>query len=64
MGSALLDRPSRIESIVKAIQGVTTLPLTVKIRTGVYDGKLVAHKIIPKLKEWGVSAVTVSVCPS
>lgn len=35
------------------------VPLTVKIRTGVQEKMNVAHKIIPKIREWGASMVTV-----
>lgn len=35
------------------------VPLTVKIRTGVQEKVNVAHKIIPRIREWGASMVTV-----
>lgn len=38
---------------------VLDVPLTVKIRTGVQEKMNVAHKIIPKIREWGASMVTV-----
>jgi len=38
---------------------VLAVPLTVKIRTGVQEKMNVAHKIIPKIREWGASMVTV-----
>lgn len=38
---------------------VLDVPLTVKIRTGVQEKINVAHKIIPKIREWGASMVTV-----
>ncbi|XP_042692970.1 tRNA-dihydrouridine(47) synthase [NAD(P)(+)]-like isoform X2 [Centrocercus urophasianus] len=37
---------------------VLDVPLTVKIRTGVQEKMNVAHKIIPKIREWGASMVT------
>lgn len=38
------------------------IPLTVKLRTGVKDGKNSAHKLMPRLgSEWGVSAITVRI---
>ena len=37
-----------------------TIPLTIKVRTGVKDGKNTTHKLIPRLAEWGVSAMTAS----
>lgn len=39
---------------------VLDVPLTVKIRTGVQEKSNVAHKLIPEMKKWGVSMVTVS----
>lgn len=37
------------------------IPLTVKLRMGVKDNNLTAHKLMPRFqKEWGVGAVTVS----
>ena len=35
------------------------VPLTVKMRTGIYDKNWNAHTIVPKLREWGVSMVTI-----
>ncbi|XP_050842113.1 tRNA-dihydrouridine(47) synthase [NAD(P)(+)]-like isoform X2 [Serinus canaria] len=37
---------------------VLDVPLTVKIRTGVQEKVNVAHKIIPRIREWGASMVT------
>lgn len=38
---------------------VLDAPLTVKIRTGVQEKTNVAHKLIPEMKKWGVSMITV-----
>lgn len=35
------------------------VPITVKLRTGVYDGKATAHNLLPNFRELGVSAITV-----
>uniref|UniRef100_A0A8B9FY65 tRNA-dihydrouridine(47) synthase [NAD(P)(+)] n=1 Tax=Amazona collaria TaxID=241587 RepID=A0A8B9FY65_9PSIT len=37
---------------------VLDVPLTVKIRTGVQEKMNVAHKLIPRLREWGAAMVT------
>jgi len=37
------------------------IPLTVKLRTGIYEDKNIAHTLLPRLRDWGVSMVTVSV---
>lgn len=39
---------------------VLDVPLTVKIRTGVQEKSNIAHRLIPEMKKWGVSMVTVS----
>lgn len=39
---------------------VLDVPLTVKIRTGVQEKTNIAHKLIPEMKKWGVSMITVS----
>ena len=39
---------------------VLDVPLTVKIRTGVQEKSSIAHKLIPEMKAWGVSMITVS----
>ncbi|GJE98717.1 zinc finger dihydrouridine synthase [Phanerochaete sordida] len=59
-GSALLDAAGKLGKIVvgmnKALGGT---PVTVKLRTGVKDGKNNAHKIMPRLAtEWGAAALT------
>ena len=58
-GSALLEKPNKLATICRSISQVMDIPLTVKIRTGYFDKKPVAHQLIPSMKEWGVSAVTV-----
>ena len=35
------------------------IPLTLKMRTGIQNKQSVAHSLIPKLRDWGVSMVTV-----
>ncbi|XP_071452039.1 tRNA-dihydrouridine(47) synthase [NAD(P)(+)]-like [Hetaerina americana] len=57
-GSGLLRRENTLGIIVRSMAGVLNLPLTVKTRTGVHSDKNVAHTLIPKFKDWGVSAIT------
>lgn len=62
MGSALLDRPSRVESILHAINNSnTSIPITVKLRTGIQEGKnTIAQKLIPRIIDTKcVSMITV-----
>jgi tRNA-dihydrouridine synthase 3 len=57
-GSMLLERHNRMEQIARSASSLLSCPLTLKTRTGYYDNKRVAHDIVPKLKDWGVAAVT------
>ncbi|XP_064647804.1 tRNA-dihydrouridine(47) synthase [NAD(P)(+)]-like isoform X2 [Lineus longissimus] len=57
-GSALMGRMTKFEQIVRGMTSVLDIPLTVKIRTGIYDNKSIAHTVVPKLRDWGASLVT------
>ncbi|XP_075067950.1 tRNA-dihydrouridine(47) synthase [NAD(P)(+)]-like isoform X2 [Mixophyes fleayi] len=57
-GCGLMTRTRKFEEIVKGMNSVLDVPLTVKIRTGVQEKVNLAHKLIPQLREWGVSLVT------
>lgn len=57
-GSALMGRLSKLENIVRGMVQVSDVPITIKMRTGIYENKNTAHKVVPILKEWGVSAMT------
>lgn len=61
MGSGLMEKTKRVQEIVKGMSTVIggRMQLTVKIRMGVYDNKPTAHKLVPRLAEWGASAVTI-----
>ncbi|KAJ7165475.1 zinc finger dihydrouridine synthase [Mycena crocata] len=59
-GSALLDNPNRLGKIVTGMaRALGGIPVTVKLRTGVKDGKNTAHKLMPRLgPEYGAGAIT------
>lgn len=58
-GSALMRRQNVLESIVRSCSRVLgDKEFTVKIRTGVYADKSVAHELMPKVESWGASAMT------
>ncbi|XP_019412634.1 PREDICTED: tRNA-dihydrouridine(47) synthase [NAD(P)(+)]-like [Crocodylus porosus] len=57
-GCALMTRSNKFEQIVRGMNSVLDVPLTVKIRTGVQEKVNLAHKVIPNLREWGASMVT------
>lgn len=60
MGSGLMSRKKPLEVMVRAMsQVMTTVPLTLKMRTGVYADKRIAHTIIPPaMNQWGAQLVT------
>ncbi|XP_065601926.1 tRNA-dihydrouridine(47) synthase [NAD(P)(+)]-like [Cyrtonyx montezumae] len=57
-GCALMTRSNKLEQIVRGMNSVLDVPLTVKIRTGVQEKRNVAHQIIPRIREWGAAMVT------
>ncbi|XP_044275012.1 tRNA-dihydrouridine(47) synthase [NAD(P)(+)]-like [Varanus komodoensis] len=57
-GCALMSRTSKFEQIVRGMNCVLDVPLTVKIRTGVQEKTNLAHKVIPSLRDWGASLIT------
>lgn len=49
-GSALLDRPSKLESILRGMNAVSNeIPVTVKIRMGTKDNKPTAENLVDRL---------------
>nr|XP_054767655.1 tRNA-dihydrouridine(47) synthase [NAD(P)(+)]-like [Lytechinus pictus] len=58
-GSGLMNRMGKFQEIVRGMSSVLDVPLTVKMRTGVHNESRIAHKIIPRVYEWGASVVTV-----
>ncbi|XP_030596245.1 tRNA-dihydrouridine(47) synthase [NAD(P)(+)]-like isoform X1 [Archocentrus centrarchus] len=57
-GCGLMTRTRKFEQIVKGMNYVLDVPLTVKIRTGIQEKSSIAHKLIPEMKNWGVSMIT------
>ncbi|KAI8043488.1 hypothetical protein M5D96_004820 [Drosophila gunungcola] len=58
-GSALMRRTNILELTVRSCASLSDrLPFTVKMRTGIYADKSVAHELLPLVEEWGASAVT------
>ncbi|XP_076757997.1 dihydrouridine synthase 3 [Xylocopa sonorina] len=58
-GSGMLNRLNVLETVIKSVSQVMDIPLTVKTRTGVYIDKPIAHTLMPKFRDWGVSMITV-----
>ncbi|KAL7748975.1 tRNA-dihydrouridine synthase 3 [Sorochytrium milnesiophthora] len=57
-GSALLERHNHIGKIVRGMDYVLECPVTVKMRTGVKNGKNTTHNLVPQLAEWNVALAT------
>lgn len=58
----VLDAPAKLSKILIGMnKALGEIPLTVKLRTGVKEGKNTAHKLMPRLAaETGIGAMTVS----
>jgi tRNA-dihydrouridine synthase 3 len=54
-----MERRTRFESIVRGMTAVVSCPVTVKMRTGVHHRNWNAHKLLPRLRDWGVAMATV-----
>ncbi|KAF7320571.1 tRNA-dihydrouridine(47) synthase [NAD(P)(+)] [Mycena chlorophos] len=55
-GSALLDTPSRLARLVAGMsRALGEVPVTVKMRTGVKEGRNTVHKLMPRLLGEGTS---------
>ena len=59
-GCALMTRLDHFERIVRSMNYVLDVPFTVKLRTGIKEDTYIAHQLIPEIKSWDVSAITVS----
>ncbi|KAK3109054.1 hypothetical protein FSP39_021934 [Pinctada imbricata] len=57
-GSALPGKLNKFEQIIRGMKSVLDVPLTVKMRTGIFQDKNIAHTVIPKLRDWGAAMVT------
>ena len=57
MGAALLGKPARLREILRAARGATSLPLTLKMRTGLdLDvGARFAHKLVGRVRLWSLA---------
>lgn len=59
----VLDAPGKLGKILVGMnRALGEIPLTVKLRTGVKEGRNTSHKLMPRITaEWNVAAMTVSV---
>lgn len=63
--SAVLDTPGKLGKILVGMnKALGEIPLTVKLRTGVKEGRNTSHKLMPRIgPEWGASAISVGPFP-
>lgn len=45
-GCGLLNRPRMLESCIRNMSDILTIPLTVKTRTGIYSNQSIAHQLV------------------
>ena len=57
----MLDAAGRLGKIIVGMnKALGEIPVTVKLRTGVKEGRNNAHKLMPRISaEWGAAAMTV-----
>ncbi|XP_065867721.1 tRNA-dihydrouridine(47) synthase [NAD(P)(+)]-like isoform X2 [Euphorbia lathyris] len=58
-GSCLLNKPMRMKNMVAAACGTVDKPITIKVRTGYFEGKNRVDSLIADIATWGTNAVTV-----
>ena len=57
----MMGRKTKLEQVCRSMTAIMgEVPLTLKIRTGIYEHKLIAHELVPRIHDWGISSVTVS----
>ena len=62
MSPTVLDAAGKLGKILVGMnRALGEIPLTIKLRTGVKEGRNNAHKLMPRIgAEWNVAAMTVS----
>ncbi|XP_020261252.1 tRNA-dihydrouridine(47) synthase [NAD(P)(+)]-like isoform X3 [Asparagus officinalis] len=58
-GSSLLTKPMRMKSIIQAASGTTDKPITVKVRTGYFEGRNRIDSLVSDIAQCGASAITI-----
>ncbi|PIM99835.1 tRNA-dihydrouridine synthase [Handroanthus impetiginosus] len=58
-GSALLTKPMRMKSVIDASSRAVDTTLTIKVRTGYFEGKNRIDSLIQDIGNWGATAVTI-----
>uniref|UniRef100_A0A0D6QYK6 tRNA-dihydrouridine(47) synthase [NAD(P)(+)] n=1 Tax=Araucaria cunninghamii TaxID=56994 RepID=A0A0D6QYK6_ARACU len=58
-GSSLLNKPVKMQNIIKAAAATIEKPLTVKVRTGYFEGRNCVHSRISDFSKAGAAAITI-----
>ncbi|KAL5985898.1 hypothetical protein ACLOJK_027888 [Asimina triloba] len=58
-GSFLLTKPMKMKNIIQSASCTVDKPLTIKVRTGYFDGRNRIDSLIADISNWGASAVTI-----
>ncbi|WOL04342.1 hypothetical protein Cni_G13063 [Canna indica] len=58
-GSALIMKPMRMKGIIQAASSIVSKPLTVKVRTGYFEGRNRIDSLVSDICNWGASALTI-----
>ncbi|XP_074558849.1 tRNA-dihydrouridine(47) synthase [NAD(P)(+)]-like [Curcuma longa] len=58
-GSALIMKPMRMKSIIQAAASTVLTPLTVKVRTGYFEGRNRIDSLVSDIGKWGACALTI-----
>nr|GMD20918.1 tRNA-dihydrouridine(47) synthase [NAD(P)(+)]-like [Ipomoea batatas] len=58
-GSSLLTKPMRMKSVIAGATATVDTPITIKVRTGYFEGKNRIHSLIADIRNCGATAVTI-----
>ncbi|XP_059647559.1 tRNA-dihydrouridine(47) synthase [NAD(P)(+)]-like [Cornus florida] len=58
-GSSLLTKPMRMKNVIQAASATVDKPITVKVRTGYFEGRNRIDSLIEDIGGWGSTAVTI-----
>ncbi|KAG6496359.1 hypothetical protein ZIOFF_044220 [Zingiber officinale] len=58
-GSALIMKPMRMKSIIQAAASTVLTPLTVKVRTGYFEGRNRIDSLVSDIGKWGACVLTI-----
>lgn len=62
-GSGLMHRAKKLDEIVYGMSSVLDVPLTLKMRAGIKEGKAIAHQVIRNVKKWGDRVALITLHP-